>query len=109
MLQFRPASDQLPVPTSSAIGPAATRALPLLTATIWRGKVEDAVTLVNTIETVEYAAWIREIGHLAPFAVRTAPRPWDFNKPAQPVSIVRCAGASIIQRRFRLATTAFTQ
>lgn len=71
MLQFRPASAQLPVPTSSAIGPAATRALPLLTATIWRGKVEDAVTLVNTIETVEYAEWIREIGHLAPFAVRT--------------------------------------
>jgi hypothetical protein len=26
---------------------------------------------VNTIETVEYAEWIREIGHLAPFAVRT--------------------------------------
>jgi hypothetical protein len=71
MLQFRPASTQLPVPTSSAIGPAARRALPLLTATIWRGKVEDAVTLVNTIEAAEYAEWIREIGHLAPFAVWT--------------------------------------
>lgn len=95
MLQFRPASAQLPVPTSSAIGQAATRALPLLTATIWRGKVEDAVVLVNTIETAEYAEWIREIGHLTPFAVRTAPRPVDFNKRAQPVSIVRCAGVSI--------------
>jgi len=51
--------------------PAPTRASPLLTATIWCGKVEDAVTLVNTIETVEYAEWIREIGHLAPFAVWT--------------------------------------
>jgi hypothetical protein len=97
MLQFRPASTQTPVPTSSAIGPAATRALPLLTATIWREKVEDAVTLVNTIETVEHAEWISEIGHLAPFAVRTAPRPWDFNKRAQPVSIVRCVDESIFR------------
>jgi hypothetical protein len=64
-----PATAQLPVPTSSATGPAATRALPLLTATMWFGKVEDAVTLVSTIETVEYAEWIKEIGHLAPFAV----------------------------------------
>ena len=97
MLQFRLTSTQTPVPTSSAIGPAATRALPLLTATIWRGEVEDAVRLVNTIETVEYAEWIREIGHLAPFAVWTAPRPWEFNKRAQPVSIVRCAGGSIFR------------
>jgi hypothetical protein len=97
MLQFRLTSTRTPVPTSSATGPAATRALPLVAAAIWRGKVEDAVALVNTIETAEYAEWIREIGHLTPFAVRTAPRPWDFNKRAQPVSIVRCAGASIFR------------
>jgi hypothetical protein len=85
------------LPTSSAIGPAATRALPLLTATIWRGKVEDAVTHVNTIETVDYAEWIGDIGNLAPFAVRTGPRPWEFNKRAQPVSIVRCADGLIFR------------